>query len=108
MILRFKKQKNLRVRIKYDKSFKHYKLTLQKKFVCFWFNTDWFVYISERNKKDHCEFPSPVILRMKPFKEMEIYNYGKINFKKRGKKLCKDYLNEQSVHARNKKLMINQ
>tara|TARA_R110002153_G_scaffold272298_1_gene440814 strand:- start:717 stop:1043 length:327 start_codon:yes stop_codon:yes gene_type:complete len=96
----------LRVRIKYDKTFKHYNLRLQKKFFCFWLNTDLFVDISERDDVDNCRF-SPIILSYMYGGQKEIYNYGEMNFKERAKKLCYDYLKEQSEQVHNKKVLAD-
>jgi hypothetical protein len=101
-----KTQDNLRVRIKYDKTFKHYNLRLQKKFFCFWLNTDLFVNVSEKEKEDSHRF-SPLILRYMYGGQKEIYNYGEMNFKERAKKLCYDYLKEQSKQVHNKKLLAD-
>ena len=101
-----KTKDNLRVRIKYNKTFKHYNLRLQKKFFCFWLNTDFFVNVSEREKEDYCRF-SPVKLSYMYGGQKEIYNYGEINFKERAKKLCEDFLKEQSEQVHNKKVLAD-
>lgn len=101
-----KAQDNLRVRIKYDKTFNHYNLRLQKKFLCFWLNADFFVDISEKEKEYSHKF-SPVILSYMYGGQKEIYNYGEMNFKERAKKLCEDYLKEQSEQVHNKKVLAD-
>ena len=79
---------------------------MQKKFFCFWLNTDLFVDISEKKKDDFNIF-SPVILSYMYGGKKEIYNYGEMNFKERAKKLCDDYLKEQSEQVHNKKVLAD-
>ena len=106
MIKFIKTQDNLRVRIKYDKTFKHYNLRLQKRFFCIWLNTYFFVDISEKEKEDSHRF-SPIILSYIYGGQKEIYNYGEMNFKERAKKLCEDYLKEQTQQLQNKKVLAD-
>lgn len=101
-----KTEDNLRVRIKYNKTYKHYNLRLQKRFFCIWLNTDFFVDISEREKEDSCRF-SPMKLPYMYGGQKEIYNYGEMNFKGRAKKLCEDFLKEQSEQVHNKKVLAD-
>ena len=101
-----KTQKDLRVRVKYDKTFKHYNLTLQKKFFCFWINTDLFVDVSEKEEKDSYRV-SPIILSYMGGGQKEIYNFGEMDFNKRAKNLCDQYSKEQIKEKRNKQILTD-
>lgn len=102
-----KTQYNLRVRIKYDTTFKHYNLRLQKKIFCFWVNTTWFVDISEGFwGEEHY----PINPRKSSYiygGSLERYKTGTMNFNERAKKLCDDYLKEQNEQAHNKKVLAD-
>lgn len=100
-----KTQDNLRVRVKYDKTFKHYNLRLQKKFFLFWINTDWFIDISEGFCGEENYIGNPMKLSYGYGGTFEYYKTGTINFKGRAKKLCEDYLKEQTKQASNKKVL---
>ncbi len=100
-----KVQENLRVRIKYDKTFKHYNLRLQKFFFCFWINTTCFVDISEGFWGEENCLMNPMELSYMYGGGSEYYKTGTMNFKERAKKLCEDYLKEQSEQAHNKKVL---
>ena len=97
---------NLRVRIKYDKIFKHYNLSVQKKFICLWISTGFFVDISEKQKTGPHRF-SPIILSYAHGGHKEVYNFGEMDFYKRSKKLCKEYLKAQREQNRNKQVLVD-
>ena len=101
-----KTQDNLRVRIKYDKTFKHYNLRLQKKFF-FWINTNWYVDISEGFWGEDNYPANPMELSYMYGGSSEHYKTGTMNFKERAKKLCEDYLKEQSEQLQNKKVLAD-
>tara|TARA_R110000764_G_C10696730_1_gene344633 strand:+ start:154 stop:480 length:327 start_codon:yes stop_codon:yes gene_type:complete len=100
-------QDDFRVRVKYDKTFKHYNLRLQKKFFCFWINTEWFVDIKEGFWGEEGSVRNPLTLDYMQGGSLESYKKGTMNFNKRAKKLCKDYLKEQSKQAHNKKVLAD-
>ena len=102
-----KTQDDFRVRVKYYKTFKHYNLRLQKKFFCFWINTEWFVDIKEGFWGEESSIRNPLTLDYMHGGSLESYKKGTMNFNKRAKKLYKDYLKEQSKQAHNKQVLAD-
>jgi len=102
-----KTQDNLRVKVKYDKTFKHYNLRLQKKFFCFWLNTTLFIDISEGFWGEENYPINPMKLSYMYGGGSEHYKTGTMNFNERAKKLCEDYLKEQSEQVHNKKVLAD-
>lgn len=102
-----KTQDNIRVRIKYVKTFKHYNLRLQKKFFCFWLNTDWSVDISEGFWGEENYIKNPMELSYIYGGVSEHYKNGTMDLKERAKKLCEDYMKEQAKKLHNKKVLAD-
>lgn len=106
-MVNIKTQNNLRIRVKYKKTFKSYNLRLQKRFFCFWLNTECFVDIKEAINKEERPGINPLTLSYMEGGSLEIYEKGTMNINERANKLYADYLKEQSIHTYNKNVLAN-
>ena len=97
----------LRARVKYDKTFKHYEIRLQKLYLFLWISTDCFVDVKEGFwGEDACGI-NPLTLDYIEGGSSESYKTGTMDIKARAKKLCEDYIIEKIKEKSNRQVLTD-